>query len=137
MTKETRFGVLTRRSSRGFAFSKDGCKNQGQLLGFRPKSPSLFLLGRDSGGEHPQPVLGFLRLTTAHADAVSKLLIGSRLIGLAVVRADTGCRPNQLPDQRSRDDIQFQLPREPDRRFTEFRSPLDQIVSSPRFPGRT
>ena len=100
-----------------------------------PKATGLVLLAGRGSREHSQPVPCLLCFPATNAYSVSELLIGPRLVGLAVIGADAGCRPHQLADQRGCNRIQLELTSQADNGFAESCGSFAQIIYALFFPG--
>jgi hypothetical protein len=85
---------------------REKCREyQVQLLCLLPERAGInldLLYGRC---DHPQPVLRFTRFSLAYTDAITKLLLGARVVRLAVICPHTRARADELGNQRLRNQV--------------------------------
>ena len=91
-------------------------KDQVKLFGFLPERPGLSLQVGHCLRQHPEKELRFASFALADRYFVAEILLRYGIIGLTVVRAYAGARPNQLVNKATR--------------YRAYRNPLDEINNS-------
>src|SRR5438445_13900152 len=92
-------GFVVRSSDFIRSLSPHRAENQIEFLGFAPKPSGFTRQALFSSGNHPQEKHRLFGFLPARANLVLEVLAGNSVVGLTVVRADTGSGADQLINQ--------------------------------------
>jgi hypothetical protein len=94
-------------------------EDKGEFMAFFPEFPNIFFLLWKRFREETEPILRFFRFLLADEHLVPEVLFRTRIVRLAVIRADTRRGPDDLVDERVGYRILLERPAENDHILAE------------------